>query len=76
MAACGAKRTFGAMDEVREVPNPEVGKLQFHSTFGSQNGGIPIQSGSPSFRRFSAIRFRGMVEKTIACLNFATVRSG
>ena len=33
MSACGAKRTFGAMDEVREVPNPAVGKLQFHSPF-------------------------------------------
>jgi hypothetical protein len=31
----GAKRTFGAMDEVREVPNPEVGKLQFHGPHGS-----------------------------------------
>jgi hypothetical protein len=36
----------------------------------------PIQSGNPSFRRFSAIRFRTAGEKTIACLNFETVRSG
>src|ERR1035437_9046814 len=37
---------------------------------------FPIQSGNPSFRRFSAIRFRAAGEKTIACLNFETVRSG
>jgi hypothetical protein len=35
-----------------------------------------FQSGNPSFRRFSAIRFRAAGEKTIACLNFETVRSG
>jgi Fe-S cluster assembly iron-binding protein IscA len=34
------------------------------------------QSGNPSFRRFSAIRSRTADEKTIACLNFFTVRSG
>src|ERR1700736_2572591 len=36
----------------------------------------PNQSGKPSFRRFSAMRFRTAGEKTIACLNFEIVRSG
>ena len=40
------------------------------------NAGLPRQSGNPSFRRFSAIRFRTAGEKTIACLNFEAVRSG
>jgi hypothetical protein len=38
--------------------------------------GMPIQSGKPSFRRFSAMRSRAVFEKTIACLYFETVRSG
>ena len=36
----------------------------------------PDQSGKPSFRRFFAIESRVVVEKTIACLNFETVKSG
>jgi hypothetical protein len=34
------------------------------------------QSGNPTLRRFSAITFSTAGEKTIACLNFDTVKSG
>ena len=64
----------------QESANPDsIGALVRNRTKGDTITSMQDcsnQSGNPSFLRFSAIRFRVAGEKTIACLNFETVRSG